>query len=221
MIAKHIKIINLRYLRYRHPLDMYPASFDRHKCIFFHIPKAAGTSVSLSLFGYQVGHLSFDQMYYSNPKKASEYFKFTFVRNPWSRLVSAYQFLSAGGMNPTDKIWAENNLIKNEGFNEFVLRWVNDENINSYIHFIPQYKFITDRNGVIRADFVGKTENFQKDFEIISSEIGMKSTLLHSNKSNNSLNNKSYTAFYDNVSKEIVASVYQRDIELFGYKFDE
>jgi len=219
MIGKKFKDLNLRYLRYRYPLDKYPSCFDDHKCIFFHIPKAAGTSVCFSMFGYQVGHLNFNKLYYSNPRKASEYYKFTFVRNPWARLVSAYHFLLKGGMNSTDKNWAKINLIEFSSFGDFVRSWVNDENINSYIHFIPQYKFISDGNGVIKADFVGKTENIETDFPIVIAKLGMDSALLHLNETKNNSDSKSYMDLYDEETKGIVASVYARDIELFGYKF--
>jgi len=221
VLGKKIKDFKLRYLRYKYPLDAYPAGFDRYKCVFFHIPKAAGTSICLSMFGHQVGHLTFNQLYYSNPQKISEYYKFTFVRNPWARLVSAYQFLSQGGMNSADSSWASSNLEQFDGFEDFVMRWISEDNINSYIHFIPQYKFITDRNGVIRADFVGKTENIDSDFQIVKAELGLKSTLLHSNKSQNSNDKKHYTDYYNDEMQRIVASVYERDIELFGYSFGE
>lgn len=217
MLGKKIKDLNLRLLRFNNQLDLFPASFDRHKCIFFHIPKAAGTSVCMSLFGYQVGHLTFDKLYNSNPRKTLAYYKFAFVRNPWARLVSAYCFLKDGGMNQTDKAWMEKNLVDYKDFNEFVTGWVNEENINSYVHFIPQYKFISDKNGIIRADFVGKTENFQKDVEVVLSAIGFKAEFTNENKSKHNI----YTDYYDEQTKEIVAKVYEKDIELFGYSFND
>jgi len=215
MIGEQIKKIKLKRMKLSYQLDRYPSAFDRNKCIFFHIPKAAGSSVCLSLFGYQTGHLSFNSLYDSNPQKASTYYKFTFVRNPWARLVSAYHFLSAGGMYKTDRVWAESNINKYDGFDDFVNKWVSEDNIHSFIHFIPQHKFISDKNGVIRADFVGKTENIQNDFKIISSTLGLESELLHSNKSNHN----SYVDYYDDKTKQIVASVYEKDINLFGYEF--
>ena len=69
--------------------------FDKKKCIFFHIPKTAGISLVKALFGdLDWGHR--DVKYYRNvfnKKKFDSYFKFTFVRNPYDRLFSAYSFL--------------------------------------------------------------------------------------------------------------------------------
>jgi len=130
-------------------------------------------------------------------------------------LVSAYYFLCKGGMYKADAVWAEKNIKKYEGFDDFINNWVNDENIHSFTHFNPQYKYITDRNGIIRADFVGKTENIEKDFKIVSSRLGMESNLLHMNKTSHD----SYVDYYDDKSKLIVAKFYEKDINLFGYEF--
>lgn len=88
-----------------------------NKCIFVHIPKVAGTSI-ISIFDDQVKvktenrlllpfepdankfdppptHLRItDYVKYGHVSKEIfyEYFKFTFVRNPWDRIVSVYKY---------------------------------------------------------------------------------------------------------------------------------
>src|SRR3954454_22051651 len=59
--------------------------FDYYKCIFIHIPKTAGLSVSKTLFGNYAGtHLGIDHYIATLGRKTvEEYFKFAFVRNPW------------------------------------------------------------------------------------------------------------------------------------------
>ncbi len=71
---------------------------DKHKCIFVHIPKTAGISVSVSLLGESIGNMS--AMYYRalfGKEDFRLYFKFAFVRNPFTRLISAFEFLKKGG----------------------------------------------------------------------------------------------------------------------------
>ena len=215
MIGKKILQLNRAIMRQQYPLDAYPSCFDSNQCIFFHIPKAAGTSVCMALFGYQVGHLSFEQLYYSNPKKAMTYFKFTFVRNPWDRLVSAYHFLLAGGMNANDSNWGRDNLTQYVDFNDFVKNWLNEKNVNTYIHFIPQHRYVESSNGVVKVDFVGKTETLSKDIEVVTQKLGKQIHLEKTNESKHGL----YIDYYNQASIDIVSRVYQRDIELFGYKF--
>ena len=78
--------------------------FLNKKCLFFHIPKTAGVSVSRSLFGdIKWGHrnVKFYKMHYGE-KVFNSLYKFCFVRNPYKRLYSAYTFLKQGGINNQD-----------------------------------------------------------------------------------------------------------------------
>ena len=72
--------------------------FDREKAIFVHIPKAAGTSIALSIFGELPYHYkAIDYIVFFGRKTFNQYFKFAFVRNPWDRVYSAYTYLRKGG----------------------------------------------------------------------------------------------------------------------------
>jgi hypothetical protein len=66
-----------------------------------HVPKTAGVAISLALFGNLAGeHASIRDYQTIYPKSVFErYVRFTFVRNPWDRLLSAFSFLKSGGMN--------------------------------------------------------------------------------------------------------------------------
>ena len=143
---------------------VYSGYADRHRCIFIHIPKAAGTSVARTLFNESSRHLRYTEYEQANPRKFREYFSFTFVRNPWSRLYSAYTFLQSGGMNEMDRRWAEEHLAGLPDFDSFVKRWITPENIRSWIHFYPQYCFICDDTLNLKMDFVGRYETLDQDF---------------------------------------------------------
>lgn len=194
------------------------APLDFYKCIFIHIPKNAGMSVCYALFGNHAGsHRRLRDYYNVFPESTiREYYKFAFVRNPWDRLVSTYVFLKKGGMTDKDKAWADANLSEYDDFGTFVRKWINPENIYTYIHFIPQFEFVIDKNGESGVDFVGRFENLNRDFETVAQQLGIESEL---KKVNSSRKDSEYRSFYDDETREIVAKVYARDIEMFNYEF--
>lgn len=193
--------------------------FDENKCIFVHIPKSAGVSVSRALFGNLAGgHAGINryQIIFSQ-YEFDTYFKFTYVRNPWDRLVSAFHFFKEGGMAKPDRIFAEKHLSAYHDFEDFVRRGLK-ENIEA-THFIPQYRFVCDFGGVQpRVDFVGLYENLREDFNYIKDRLDISVNLKHQNKTSN--RKKDYRDYYTDETREIVANVYQKDIEIFGYDFD-
>src|SRR5690348_4368952 len=87
---------------------------DSRKFLFIHIPKAAGTSIRRTLEPYAItDHLAYSRgiddyvakkrqfpphLTYANAAKVLKvdlgaYFTFAFVRNPWDRYVSMFQFV--------------------------------------------------------------------------------------------------------------------------------
>lgn len=197
---------------------IYSGYADHHRCIFIHIPKAAGTSVAQTLFGEGSRHLRYTEYEQANPRKFAEYFKFTFVRNPWSRLYSAYSFLKKGGMNEMDRRWAEEHLVGFNDFDSFVKGWVTPENIRSWVHFYPQHYFICDDALNLKMDFVGRFETLDADFAYVQQQLGLPLTPLpHINPS---VGQERYADHYNKESIDIVASVYKDDIALFAYDFE-
>lgn len=194
--------------------------FEKYKCIFIHIPKCAGQSIRNSLFDNLIpGHITIYTYQMVYPKTLfDEYFKFTFVRNPWDRLVSSYLFLKAGGAHNKDRIWANNHLAVYEDFNDFIRRGLRKKDILQYPHFRPQIKFLLDQNGRLNIDFIGHLETIEEDFLKVTRYIDAKKNLLFINKTKTK--SKDFREYYNPVTKKIVAKVYQKDIQTFGYDFD-
>ena len=106
---KKTKFERLQQKRERLQDDGYTYKpYDDYRCIFVHIPKAAGMSICRSLFGNLAGgHATLSDYQIIFPRLEFEsYFKFTFVRNPWDRVFSAYNFLKKGGATEFDRQWA-------------------------------------------------------------------------------------------------------------------
>lgn len=192
--------------------------FDERKCIYIHIPKTGGVSISHALFGNLGGGHRTITSYYKvfSPLELKQYFKFTVVRNPWDRLVSAYFFLKEGGFHDNDQVWQKNNLEKFETFEDFVLKWVNHKNIYSYIHFIPQFAYINNF-GKILVDKIYKIEEIKDGIADINRRLELDMTLTKRNQTHG--RGENYREYYTERTKNIVEDVYKNDIQNFGYSF--
>ena len=189
----------------------YFISFFREKCVFFHIPKTAGISISNSLFGdVKWGHrnVNFYKLHYGE-KVFNSLYKFCFVRNPYDRLFSAYTFLKEGGINNQDLEFSNSYLQEFISFDEFVLKGLEKEEIINWVHFKPQYTFVCDENDNIVMDFIGKMENLKADFNTVCKHLNIESELKQLNKS---------AAKKIDLSEEVKAMIrlkYQKDFNLF------
>ncbi len=192
--------------------------FDETKSVFVHIPKCAGVSVCRALYGDLAGgHETFNNyLHIFEPRCILNYFKFTFVRNPWDRLVSAYFFLKNGGFNKRDRDWFNQELGNVPNFDHFVKQWLNRTNIWKWHHFRPQYHYVLERRRKVSLDFIGYVENIDADFKYVVGRIGSKGALPRSNASRHG----SYLDYYTPEARDIVAEVYSEDIRMLGYNFD-
>ncbi|REL26116.1 hypothetical protein DXX93_05680 [Thalassotalea euphylliae] len=233
----------------------------QQKCLFIHIPKAAGQSVE-SVFVEKQGltwqeraplllransepklgpprlaHLTAQEYIdcgHISKDLFQAYFKFSFVRNPWARLVSEYKYRRLHG----DKAYQAD-------FKTFLFRYFpkpsDDDYINHkdyYRHVLPQSHFLFDENGHQLVDYIGKFERLQHDFDYVCKAIGLSQTMLpHKNTSKaigvkqrlklklsqllpTAQPKKAYQEYYDSESREFVAELYAQDIENFNYQFN-
>lgn len=182
------------------------------RCVFIHVPRTAGGSLS-NLLGVTVfSHVSIKWF-------PDHYFSFSFVRNPWDRVVSAFFFLNQGGDNLLDKFNSFIYLSKYEGqFTRFVKGELADNSptIFHQMHFRPQYKYICDESGNVSVDFLGKYENLEEDLGRLFDKLDLSlNRMPHLNQSKH----KPYKDYYNESTREIVRRAYRKDIELFNYSF--
>lgn len=191
--------------------------FDESQVIFIHIPKAAGTSIGKSLFGTgRTGHYTIDDYYKVNKDKAKKYFKFTFVRNPYDRLVSAFFYLKQGGKNISDINFADENLSQIDTFEDFVMNWLSEKRVYSWIHFYPQTHFTESKFPGNEIDFIGKLENIEEDIKKLSEAIGTDIEIKHHNKSSRD----NYLDYYTEEMLDKVHQLYKKDFQIYGYEKD-
>jgi len=198
--------------------DFSLRNFYNNHCIFVHITKSAGTSLALSLFGELPYHYTAWQyrVIYGR-HDFNQFYKFTFVRNPWDRLYSAFSYLKGGGWNKNDAAWASENLANISGFESFVNDWLSKERLSSHIHLWPQSDFICDNKNIPLIDYLGYFEAINEDFSCIVKKLKLPEKKL---KHTNASKRVSYLDVYTKEMKSKVAQIYQQDIDNFGYTFD-
>lgn len=139
-------------------------------------------------------------------KKYKNYFKFTFIRNPYDRCVSTYEMR---GWYPDFKEYKD---ITFKGFVKKIYK-IPDEVAD--MHIKSQYLSFFE-GGRQLVDYIGRFETLEKDYKKICKIIGIKPLkLLHKNKSKRRL----YQKYYDKETIKLVAQRYKKDLELFNYKF--
>lgn len=193
----------------------FPQSFDKNKFIFIHVPKAAGSSLkaALDLSFRDAGHLPLTYYEHLYPQKYQEFYKFAFVRNPWSRLLSAYNYMSRR-TEPDDMVWAES-IAKLGSFEKFVMLWLSEETIGLDDVFVPQYRFLINSCGVVSMDFIGKFEALSTDFSVIQQHIGSQTKIPKINTGIKA----DYRQMFTTKMVDKVFKIYERDVLEFGYDF--
>lgn len=203
----------------------------KHKFIFIHIYKTGGSSISNALMPYcRPKILAFAHEYLSQikinflkpfpyeghitahklvnkigEKRFSEYFSFSFVRNPWDWQVSLYHFMLSREKHPS------HNMIKKMGSFENYLKWRMEGGMRS------QKSLISDEKGAILVDYVGRFENLHSDYHTACEKIGIKPKKLPHKKY---LKKKPYQEYYTPKLRDMVASINKEDIDFFEYEFD-
>ena len=223
------------------------------QCVFVHIPKVAGQSIEQFFMDRldldwdedraalclhtndeptrgteKLAHLSAAEYVncgYMTQQDFDACFKFSFVRNPWSRILSEYRY---------------RNYFHHHSFKDFVLHKMPKPGFDDkYRHVMPQFEMLHDQQGKLLVDFVGRFETLQQDFERVCARLGIKDAHLpHRNRSdkksrdlkrklrnilfmNGENGHHELKDFYDDETRDAVADYYRMDIETFGYRFNE
>tara|TARA_B100001059_G_scaffold218559_1_gene238849 strand:- start:805 stop:1341 length:537 start_codon:yes stop_codon:yes gene_type:complete len=127
-------------------------------------------------------------------------FKFSFIRNPFDKIVSQFFYNSQ-----------KFGFKKDASFNEYVKAW--DSGVKISVHPQLNSDYIDED-----LDFIGRFENLQEDFDFICGKLNInRRTLPHKNKSNH----EHYTKYHDEETKSIISKKFAIDLERFNYKFGE
>jgi chondroitin 4-sulfotransferase 11 len=146
----------------------------------------------------------------------NEYDFFTFVRNPFDRLVSCYvdKFIKERSRG-RDSMYFDDYLFgylaTTKDFSDFVRRIIKVPFFLSDRHFLPQCKLITDQG--LSTLMIKKFESLECDFKSIKDRFELED-LPHFNYSKKI----DWRLFYTKETAGLVCRYYKEDVEMFGYK---
>ncbi len=201
--------------------------------IFIHIPRTGGTSVEEMLSrlllgkhlpqldaaearkhalperGKSLQHAKLFQYEQRWEVQSADFFTFAFVRNPWALVASEIRYFQKYERQTfTKPTFAENVrlLVEYKG-----ALWGHE--------FAPQNTYLRNLSGDMAADFVGRFETLQQDFNIVTKRLGLPLARLPI-VVNTSRDSVHYTELFDEESHDLVAEHYRDDIQMFNYRFD-
>jgi hypothetical protein len=126
------------------------------------------------------------------------------VRNPFDRFVSYCAFVTRdNGAFERDPQHVMREIL-------FSVRPM------QHVLFQPQSSFLTDAEGTLLADFVGRVEQMQASYDEAASRIGIPTRAL---EKVNQTRRSDYRTYYDQALIDGVAELYRQDLALFGYGF--
>lgn len=211
----------------------------KHKCIFIHIPKCAGSSI----FKYFIDDIevkwfkpNYDVLYGWCPDRKihlqhassqqlletglisediwNSYYKFTFVRNPWDRAYSDY-------------LWIQKDCNVKGSFKDFLMAKnafhdvLTDDSKKTYRgdHLLPQTNFFSF-DGLYKMDFVGRFENLTQDLEHVKAHLQL-SKVFSEHQKKNAERKDHYSHFYSGSHKKLVSKLYYEDLIQLNYHFED
>ncbi|MEM9006728.1 MAG: sulfotransferase family 2 domain-containing protein [Cyanobacteria bacterium P01_F01_bin.86] len=226
---------------------------NTHKFIFVHIPKTAGTSVAVSLSqsfkwndliigGTEFGELvqphyksTFGLSKHSSAREIkaivgtdiwNEYYKFTFVRHPYTRTISLYTYiqkvLKVKGLRGYFRFLLGKTHVQTWQLSQAYLQTKNFSEFIRHEKFLrsfttaSQTNYLIDHKDELDIDFIGKFEDLSKDFATISNQVGLESRPL--GKSNVSLkSHKLKKPYLNEADYTYLGKLYAQDFENFTY----
>lgn len=156
-------------------------------------------------FRPKVDHPHAEQVQAFDKKAWERHFKFTFVRNPYERMVSLYLYLTQESEETRDP------------FSTFVPKLIEGANpYERWRYFADPWPIYTigDR---IAVDFVGRYETLDVDFKSVCDHLNLPHQTLSHVKA---APRYDFREFYDADTRKLVHRVCEQEIDYFGYRFE-
>ncbi len=180
------------------------------KTVFIHINKCGGSSVESALHIPIKIHDTAQQRRRRLGQHWDGKFKFSFVRHPYEKVVSHYHYRIK-----TDQTRLGTSPIS---LNDWVRLAYGERDPRYYdkpLMFAPSLDWLTDPNGDLMVDYVGKLETMRQNWAIIQKRLGKHTPLPRKNATPQ---RAPATELLDQTSIDIINMRFAKDFRAFGYK---
>jgi hypothetical protein len=199
---------------------------ESHSFLFIHIQRTGGGSVSRMLRANVPDARRF-LMPHSHAQEALEklgnryphFYKFSFVRNPWERMVSWFAMLTRHVRQVSKPGWNRYKFAAaTSGFENFLnADAVKRVGKSHYSLAFNQLDYLMDTAGNLLVDDVFRLENFTSDCQLMAARCGfVLPRVFHTHK----IQHAHYSTYYTPSTKQLIADRFARDIDYLGYRFD-
>ncbi len=196
--------------------------WDHHKLLYVRIPKSGNVSIRKAIDGHSERRMSKTQI----AGLANDWTGFSFVRNPWSRLLSLYKQKVGEDGTSTRMIDGVYEGFVKQGIP--IRPGMNFEEFCDVVCEFPDHRtdkhlqsqaYTLVKNGQPIVPFIGKLECMNEDWKVLMEKVGLDYELPHFNRTQQE--NDHYSSYYttDTLIQK-VADRYKDDVEYFGYEFD-
>lgn len=189
--------------------------FEQTGTLFIHVPKVAGLSLWTAIYGRQhTAHVSLDTYRVVYPRRVFDRLvSFAFVRNPWDRVRSAYDFLLARLDDPLHRDFVQAAIARYESLDAFVRNGLAD--VGRHPLFRPQMHYV-GLPGSTRphVDFLGRYETLDQDYLRLVEMLGIDAKPLpHEHRSSTGESDLRMSR----QAVDLVGEFYQRDVRALDY----
>ena len=184
------------------------------KLLYVKIPKTATTTIKNALNMEHIG--GYPTIARTNPSKEDTY-SFTFVRNTYKRLVSWFRHHNGVDIEEFRE-WVKNDY-PHSWKRDWIASWQENNPLN-------QMNWITNKEGDVVVDFIGKVGNIEEDYKQLCEELEIDNPKplphliptpeVEETKKQTDFNPKDY---YDDETRKKVEEDFKEEIEYFNFKF--
>ena len=191
--------------------------------LFIHIPRTGGTTVHKVLDKYATAvpdHVTAIEARMNWPS----YFCYTFMRNPYTRMVSCYECQFPREPNHYHLPQEPDSLTFDRYVEIITDGWHDDYDSGgspNFQHWRPQTDWIFDDDDRLIVDYIGHTETLEKDVNEISRLIGAETIIDvgHTNQSGWRFPRNEYKHYFNDGTIKKVEKYYEKDIDFLKVKF--